>query len=141
MWMSAEWQSGQEGQQQQGLQAAASEFRRNVQEATERLNSAAEQFIAVSDGLVSAINEARQAAERAQEAQRAVEAMQQQMARDYGSVSDLVHDLQERIGALATLARPLGTPETQMPEQGQAESQPQGGDEGGEAQEHSGPAW
>jgi chromosome segregation ATPase len=140
--MSTEWESEQEGQPQQGLQAAASEFRRNVQEATERLNSAAEQFMAVSDGLVSAINEARQAAERAQEAQRAVEAMQQQMARDYGSVSDLVRDLQERIGALATLARPLGTPETpSMPEQGQGESQPQGGDEGGEAREPSGPSW
>jgi chromosome segregation ATPase len=99
------------------LEAAASEFRSKVEDAANRLNGAAEQFVAMSEGLLLAVEEARQAAERAQTAQRSVEEMKDRMARDYGNVSDLVRDLQQRIGALATLAQP-------MPPSQQAEPQP-----------------
>jgi len=91
----------------QSLEAAASEFRSRVEDAATRLNSAAEQFVAMSDSLLAAVEEARQAAYRAQAAQHAVEDLRDRMARDYGSVSDLVRDMQARIGALATLAQPL----------------------------------
>ena len=89
------------------LEEAASEFRRRVEDAAGRLNAAAEQFATMSDGLVAAVEEARQAAERAEQSRRAVEEMKEQMGRDYGNVSELVRDLQQRIGALATLAQPM----------------------------------
>ena len=89
------------------LEAAASEFRTKVEDAANRLNGAAEQFVAMSEGLLAAVEEARQAAYRAQAAQHAVEEMRDRMSRDYGSVSDLVRDLQQRIAALATLGQPM----------------------------------
>jgi hypothetical protein len=98
---------GSASQQPPGLEAAASEFRSRVEDAAQRLNGAAEQFIAMSEGLLASVEEARQAAYRAQAAQHAVEDLRDRMARDYGSVSDLVRDLQQRIGALATLAQPM----------------------------------
>jgi DNA repair ATPase RecN len=91
----------------QRLAAAAADFRRNIQEASDKLSSAGAQLVSVSQELATAIAEAKQAAEQAKEAQRKAEETQQQMQRDYGAISDLVRDLQERIGALATLARPL----------------------------------
>ena len=91
----------------QRLEAAAADFRRNIQEASDKLGNAGAQLVAVSQELATAIAEAKQAAEQAREAQRKTEETQQQMQRDYGVVSDLVRDLQERIGALATLARPM----------------------------------
>jgi prefoldin subunit 5 len=100
-----------------GLDAAAGEFRRKVEEATGRLNDAAEQFVAISDGLMTAVEEARQAAARAAEAQRSIEEMKERMSRDYGNVSDLVRDLQQRISALATLAQPL--PSVEPPQEPQ----------------------
>jgi hypothetical protein len=100
-------QYGSPPPQPQSLEAAASEFRSRVEDAATRLNSAAEQFVAMSDSLLAAVEEARQAAYRAQAAQHAVEDLRDRMARDYGSVSDLVRDMQMRIGALATLAQPL----------------------------------
>ena len=95
-------------QSAQGLEMAASEFRRNVQDASQRLSTAAEQFINMSEGLAEAVTNARRAAEQAQAAQAAVESIQAQMQGDYGAVSDLVRELQQRIGALAILAQPLG---------------------------------
>ncbi len=98
------------------LEAAANEFRSKVEDAANRLNGAAEQFVAMSEGLLSAVEEARQAADRAQQAQRSVEELKERMSRDYGSVSDLVRDLQQRIGALATLAQPMpGEPPAPQP--------------------------
>jgi chromosome segregation ATPase len=94
-------------QARQGLEASAAEFKRSVEEAASRLSNAAEQFISMTDGLLSSINDAKQAAEQAQAAQRHAEELQQRMDRDYGSVSSLVRDLQERISALAVLGRPL----------------------------------
>src|SRR6266545_4378543 len=91
----------------QRLGAAAADFRRNIEEASERLGNAGAQLVSVSQQLATAITEARQAAEQAKEAQRQAEQTQQQMQRDYGAVSGLVRDLQDRISALATLARPL----------------------------------
>ena len=91
----------------QNLQAAASEFRSKVEDAANRLSGAAEQFITMSDSLLAAVEEARQSADRAQQAQRSVEELKDRMASDYGNVSSLVRDLQQRIGALATLAQPL----------------------------------
>ena len=101
------------------LEAAASEFRSKVEDAANRLNGAAEQFVAMGEGLMSAVEEARDAANRAVAAQRTVEELKERMARDYGNVSDLVRDLQQRIGALATLAQPLASQpaETQPPHQ------------------------
>jgi chromosome segregation ATPase len=100
-------QYGSHSGQAHSLEAAASEFRSKVEDAASRLSGAAEQFVAMSEGLLAAVEEARQAAERAEAAQRSVEGLKEQMSRDYGNVSDLVRDLQQRIGALATLAQPL----------------------------------
>ena len=129
-----------ETQARQGLEASAAEFKRSVEEAASRLSSAAEHFVSMTDGLVSSINEAREAAEKAQAAQNSAQELQQRMERDYGAVSGLVRDLQERISALAVLARPLsvepqgseasmgGGAESQVPEmptEGQGESTPE----------------
>jgi hypothetical protein len=116
---------------QQGLEAAAADFRRSVQDAAGRLGTAAEQFITMSEGLAAALDEARAAAERAQaaqqaaeSAQQAAEAVQQRMQRDYGAVSDLVRELQVRISALATLAQPLSGEARAEPESTQEETPP-----------------
>ncbi|HLF76986.1 MAG TPA: hypothetical protein VJB57_05790 [Dehalococcoidia bacterium] len=110
------------------MSAAAAEFRRNVQEASEKLSNAGQQLVSLSEALAKAIAEAQQAAERAEEAQRKAEAVQADMLRDYGAVADLVGDLQERIGALAILARPLpGEPRAEPPAQSdEAEGEPAG---------------
>jgi hypothetical protein len=89
------------------LEAAAVEFRSKVEDAANRLSGAAEQFVTMSESLLAAVEEARRSSERAQAAQRSVEELRDRMARDYGNVSDLVRDLQQRIGALAVLAAPL----------------------------------
>lgn len=94
-------------QVRQDLETAASEFRRNVQEAALRLSAAADQFSSVTGRLVAATDEVQAAAERAQEAQRAAEAVQSRIEKDYDELSKLLQDLQERIAALAVLARPL----------------------------------
>jgi len=99
------------------VEAAASEFRTKVEDAASRLNVAAEQFVVMSDGLLAAVEEARQAAEHAEQAQRSVEEMRERMARDYGNVSDLVRDLQERIAALAILGQPMPSAEEGEPEE------------------------
>ena len=111
----------------QNLEAAASEFRSKVEDAANRLNSAAEQFVSMSEGLLKAVEEARQAANRAEQAQRTVEELKQRMENDYGSVSNLVRDLQQRIGALATLAQPMpvSQPEASQPEHEQPQNQEQ----------------
>ena len=106
------------------LEAAAGEFRTKVEDAASRLNAAAEQFVTMSDGLLAAVAEARQAAEKAEQARRSVAELEERMARDYGNVSDLVRDLQQRIAALAVLGQTLpaagGTPaagaEPELPE-------------------------
>ena len=100
-----------------GLESAAREFRTKVEDAANRLSGAAEQFVTMSEGLLSAVEEARQASERAQAAQNAVEEMRDRLARDYGQVSDLVRDLQERIAALATLGQPLPSSTPSEPQQ------------------------
>ena len=102
-----EYGSGQIGQSFQALGNAAAEFSSNVREATDRLAAAAQQFAAVSEGLEAAVREAQAAAERAEAARHAAEEVQARMERNYGNVADLVRDLQERIGALAILTRPL----------------------------------
>ncbi|HEX5141121.1 MAG TPA: hypothetical protein VFX19_09270 [Dehalococcoidia bacterium] len=89
------------------LENAASEFRTKVEDAATRLNGAAAQFVSMSEGFATAIDEARKAADRAVASQKAVEEIKDQLAHDYGVVSKLVADLQDRIAALATLARPL----------------------------------
>lgn len=96
------------------LQSAAAEFGRNVQEATGKLVAAAESFGAMSSGLSAAVNEVKSAAAQAREAKQAAEAaraaaeaVQAKMERDYGNLKNLMSDLQERIGALAVLARPF----------------------------------
>lgn len=92
---------------QSSLGDAASEFARNVQEATGKLVAAGEQFTSMSAGLDRAIAEVKAAASRAEEARNASEAVQMKMERDYANLSGVIRDLQERIGALAVLARPL----------------------------------
>ncbi len=99
----------------QGMGVAAADFRRNVQEASERLSNAGSQLVSMSQELAAAIAEAKVAAQQAQAAQAAAEATQAQMQRDYGAVSDLVRELQDRIGALAILARPLAQPAVAAP--------------------------
>ena len=89
------------------LENAATEFRTKVEDAATRLNGAAEQFVSMSEGFATAIAEARKAADRAMAAQRQVEEMRDRLEHDYGVVSKLVADLQDRIAALATLARPM----------------------------------
>ncbi len=89
------------------LENAATEFRTKVEDAATRLNGAAEQFVSMSEGFATAIADARRAADRAVAAQRQVEEMRERLEHDYGVVSKLVADLQDRISALATLARPL----------------------------------
>jgi hypothetical protein len=89
------------------LESAATEFRTKVEDAATRLNGAAEQFVSMSEGFATAIADARKAADRAIAAQRQVEEMRDRLEHDYGVVSKLVADLQDRIAALATLARPL----------------------------------
>jgi chromosome segregation ATPase len=98
------------------LEAAAGEFRTKVEDAASRLNAAAEQFVTMSDGLLAAAADARQAAEKAEQAQRSVAELEERMARDYGNVSELVRDLQQRIAALAVLGQALPTPATAEPE-------------------------
>lgn len=108
---------GSSTETQEGLESAAADFRRTVQDAASRMSSAAEQFIAMSEGLAAALEDARAAADRAQAAQRSAEEMQQRLQRDYGAVSDLVRNLQEKIAALATLAQPLNAEQPmEMPE-------------------------
>jgi ABC-type transporter Mla subunit MlaD len=85
----------------------ASEFSKNIEEASGKLIAAAGQFSAVSDGFNTAVAEVKAAAARAEEAREAAEAIQTKMDRDYGNFSELMRDLQERIGALAVLAKPL----------------------------------
>lgn len=99
------------------LESAATEFRTKVEDAATRLNGAAEQFVSMSEGFATAISEARKAADRAVAAQRSVEEMRDRLEHDYGVVSKLVADLQDRISALATLARPLpvAEPEAESP--------------------------
>jgi hypothetical protein len=99
------------------LENAASEFRTKVEDAATRLNGAAEQFVSMSEGFATAIDEARKAADRAVASQRAVEEIKDQLEHDYGVVSKLVADLQDRIAALATLARPLAIEQETQPEQ------------------------
>jgi hypothetical protein len=108
------------------LETAAAEFSRNVQEATGKLVAATEQFSSFSSGLTNAVDEARSAAGRAEEAQRAAEAVQAKMAQDYIQLSDLIRELQERIAALAVLARPMPSAavESEMP----SEASPEGSD-------------
>ena len=89
------------------LENAATEFRTKVEDAATRLNGAAEQFVSMSEGFATAIADARRAADRAVAAQRQVEEMRDRLEHDYGVVSKLVADLQDRISALASLARPL----------------------------------
>ncbi len=96
------------------LSSAAADFSKNVQEATSKLVNAAESFATMSTGLNEAINEVKSASTKAQEAQKAAEdaksaaeAIQSKIDRDYGNLRSLMGDLQERIGALAVLARPL----------------------------------
>jgi paraquat-inducible protein B len=105
------------------LGSAAAEFSKNVQEATGKLVSAAESFATMSTGLNEAINEVKGAAATAdaalkgaeaakaaaQEATARAESVQANIARDYGNLKTLMNDLQQRIGALAVLARPLGS--------------------------------
>ena len=64
-------QFGSSAPQATNLESAASEFRSKVEDAASRLSGAAEQFVAMSEGLLSAVEEARQAAYRAQAAQNA----------------------------------------------------------------------
>jgi uncharacterized coiled-coil DUF342 family protein len=115
---------GVSSSQTPNLEAAASEFRSKVEDAANRLSGAAEQFVAMSEGLLAAVEEARQAAERAQQAQRSVEEIKDRMSSDYGNVSSLVRDLQQRIGALATLAQPLPGESKSSESEGQS-SEPQ----------------
>ena len=96
------------------LESAAADFSKNVQEATGKLVAAAESFGSMSSGLSKAVDEVKTAASRAEEAQKAAEeakaaaeAVQARMDRDYSNLKGLMNDLQERIGALAVLARPF----------------------------------
>lgn len=95
---------------------AASEFSKNIQEATGKLVSAAEQFSTMSEGLTKAVAEAKEASAKADEARLAAEAVKARMDQDYSNLSGLMKDLQERIGALAVLARPLTSVGTEAPE-------------------------
>src|SRR4051812_44438695 len=58
----------------QGMGVAAADFRRNVQEASERLSNAGSQLVSMSQELAAAIAEAKAAAQQAQTAQSAAEA-------------------------------------------------------------------
>jgi hypothetical protein len=107
------------------LSASAAEFSRNVQEATGKLVAATEQFSSFSSGLTSVVDEARSAADRAEEAQRAAEALQAKMVQDYGQLSDLIRDLQERIAALAVLARPMPSAPTESESSAGGEARPE----------------
>lgn len=117
------------------FQQSANEFSRNVEEAAARLGNAAQQllsitevFTAAGDRLESALEahrqiesgsqnaaqearsaatEARTASDQAQQAQRATEALQARLEGSYNDLTALIRDLQERIAALAILARPL----------------------------------
>ncbi len=91
------------------LGTAASEFSKNIQEATGKLVAAAEQFSTMSIGLNKAVDEVKTASAKAEEAQKSAEAVQARMDRDYSNLSGLMKDLQERIGALAVLARPFAS--------------------------------
>ncbi|MGE0059517.1 MAG: hypothetical protein AB7P33_18595 [Dehalococcoidia bacterium] len=102
------------GDARDSLSSAAADFSKNVQEATSKLVNAAESFATMSTGLNEAINEVKSASTKAQDAQKAAEeaktaaeAIQAKIDRDYGNLRSLMGDLQERIGALAVLARPL----------------------------------
>jgi hypothetical protein len=112
------------------LENAAAEFSKNVQDATGKLVAAAESFSSMSSGLSAAVSEVKDASVRATEAQKAAEdakaaaeeaksaaeAVQAKMDRDYANLKGLMSDLQERIGALAVLARPFAMdPEPQAP--------------------------
>jgi len=109
----------QTGDLGQSLKAAAAEFSSNVQEATTRLSTAAEQFASISERLATAADQVQSASDRAEAAQRAAEAVQSRIERDHADLTSLMRDLQERIAALAVLARPmpgdLQSTETQMP--------------------------
>src|SRR5436190_16645792 len=105
-----------ESQFNQGLEAAAAEFTRTVQEAGSRMSAAAEQLSSMMRRLESRAEELDSAATRAQEARTAAEAVQARLENDQAQLSSLMRDLQERIAALSILARPL--PES--PAQGSA---------------------
>jgi hypothetical protein len=117
------------------FQQNAGEFSRNLEEAANRLGGAAqhllsitEVFTAAGDRLEQALethrqmetasqsaaqdardaaSEARTASDRAHDAQRATEALQTRLESSYNDLTLLIRDLQERIAALAILARPM----------------------------------
>ncbi len=113
----------------QALPELAADFGRNVQEASGHLGSAAEQFLSMTTKFLEAgsrldlaLDAHRQietesqraalaaetaAAERAGTAQSGAEGFQTQVEHNYGELTTLVRDLQERIAALAVLSRPL----------------------------------
>lgn len=119
----------------QALPDLAADFGRSVQEASGHLGSAAEQFLSMTTRFLAAGSrldlaldahrqieaesqraavaaqtaaaEAAAAAERANAAQSGAEGFQTQVERNYGELTTLVRDLQERIAALAVLSRPL----------------------------------
>jgi hypothetical protein len=97
-------------QANQALSNAANNFRKSIQEATSHLGSATEQFTAMSAALARSVEDVRTAAAKVHEDREATEAIQARFERDYGNLLSLIVDLQERIGALAVLGRPIATP-------------------------------
>jgi len=117
------------------LQATAQEFNKSVEDVAGRLTSAAEQFISLTSGFVSAgerlehtvdehrrleaesrnavvearnaANDARKAVADAEEVRSSIEKVKKDVEASYGELTLLIYDLQERIAALSTLARPL----------------------------------
>lgn len=92
------------------LSSAANSFRKSIQEATSNLVSATDQFTAMSAALARSVEDVKVAAAKAHEDRKATEAIQAKFERDYGNLLSLIVDLQERIGALAVLGRPLANP-------------------------------
>lgn len=88
------------------LDEAASEFRRRVERASQRLAGAAQHFVTMSETLALTLEEAGQAADKAQAAQSNVELLQAQLTQDYNAVSQMVRDLQARIDAVSVVAPP-----------------------------------
>jgi ABC-type transporter Mla subunit MlaD len=119
----------------QRFQETAGEFNRNVAEAAGRLGAAADQLLSITEAFANAgdrlegaleshrqreagsqqaaqdarssADDARAAADSAREALHATEALQGRLEASYADIAILVRDLQERIGALAILARPM----------------------------------
>jgi hypothetical protein len=104
--------SNDSGQVKNALSNAAGSFRKSIQEATSHLVSATEQFTAMSAALAISVEDVKAAASRARDDREATEAIQARFDRDYGNLLSLLADLQERIGALAVLGRPLASPAT-----------------------------